>query len=196
MTIEPTAVYSPGTSPASGYYQGGVPGGGQNWRFINNGGPMPQQPGFAQRTWNRIPQQNPQATLPGNLPGFLRNGAMNNRAIVFNTWVIAMILIGFDEWHNLGILPRPARLWDATLVYGVLVMLGFIDPLVPLANALAIGYTFMLLFQYYQGNITPAGATNNSNDTTQGTGTPQQGFTGPPPTPGANFPINSQLTGQ
>jgi hypothetical protein len=80
--------------------------------------------------------------------------------MVFNAWIIAMIIIGFDEWHNLGILPRPARLWDATLVYGVLVMVGFVDVLVPIANAFALGYTFMLLFQYYQGNITPGGTQN------------------------------------
>ena len=155
MTIEPTAVYSPPryTPPNAG--QGG------RYYVINQ---PPQPVNFPRRVWNSIPQQNPRATLPGQLPEFLRNGPMNNRAVVFNLWVIAMIVVGFDEWHNLGILPRPARLWDTSLVYGVLVMLGFVDAMVPIANALAIGFTFQLIWQYFQGNITPA------TNTAQGAG--------------------------
>jgi hypothetical protein len=105
-------------------------------------------------------------------------------------WIIAMILIGFDEWHNLNVLPRPSRLWDTSLVYGVLVMLGFVDVMVPLANALAIGFTFQLLWQYFQGNITPGGGAQNPKVTAPAP------VNAAPPTPGANFPLNSQVTGQ
>lgn len=81
-----------------------------------------------------------------------------------------MIVIGFDEWHNLNVLPRPARLWDASLVFGVLTLLGIVDVMVPIANALAIGYMFMLIWQYYQGNITPQTATQQAQATIQPVG--------------------------
>lgn len=174
MTIQPTAVYAPGTSPAQNPPPGSRPGGGQYYVIYNNGATGPNPPNPPNRSiynrLQRLPQQPATANVPTSLPSFLRNRPMNNRSIVFNTWIIAMILIGFDEWHNLGILPRPARLWDATLVYGVLVMVGFVDVLVPLANALAIGYTFMLLFQYFQGNITPQTAIQQAQATIQPVG--------------------------
>lgn len=96
--------------------------------------------------------------LPGvsnQLPYWLR-GSLNNRAIVFNMWIIAMIIVSFDEWHNLGILPRPSRLWNTSLLYGILVMAGFVDVMVPITNILAIGFTVTLLSQYFQGKITPS----------------------------------------
>lgn len=170
MTIEPSAIYPPGSSGPR--YTGGQ-------YYVLNDPPPISQPSFPQRISNRIPQQSVRAQIPSNLPAFLRANPVNNRSIVFNAWVIAMIIIGFDEWHNLGILPRPSRLWDATLVYGVLVMVGFVDAMVPLANALAIGYTIMLLWQYYNGNITPA------------TGTPPTGGI----TQNANFGQNLQNAG-
>lgn len=172
MTIEPTRVIPPGGDggPQQGrtyvIYDRGAP----------NGGPGPGPgPGPGQRFWNRIPDQNQRVTLPSQVPGPLRSTALNNRAIVFNAWIVAMIVIGFDEWHNLNILPRPARLWDASLVYGVLVLLGFVDIMVPLANALAIGYTIMLIWQYYQGGITPQGL---ATGTTQAPGTTTAGGRG------------------
>jgi hypothetical protein len=154
MTIEPSAIYPPPRRP---YTPPGYQGG--QYYVINQ---PPPRPNFPRRVWNSVPQQNPQARIPHQLPEFLKSGPLNNRAVVFNMWIIAMVIIGFDEWHNLNILPRPARLWDTSLVYGLLVMLGFVDAMVPIANALAIGFTIQLLWQYYQGNITPAGATTST----------------------------------
>lgn len=62
-----------------------------------------------------------------------------------------MIVVGFDDWHNYHILPRPARLWYTSLTYGLLILASMADALVPLANALAIGYAIMLIWQYYNG---------------------------------------------
>lgn len=87
-----------------------------------------------------------QVSTPNGVPRWLGNGS-----IVAYAWIVAMILVGFDEWKNHGILPRPARLWDTSIVYGLLVLLGFIDVMIPIANALAIGYTIVLLWQYYNG---------------------------------------------
>lgn len=181
MTIEPTAVYSPGTSPAA---RGGYSG-GRYYTIYNDGPPQPDMPGRVTRAWNRVPSQPVNSTIPSNMPSFLRANPVNNRSVVFNAWVIAMIVIGFDEWHNNNILPRPARLWDASLVYAVLVMLGFVDVMVPLANALAIGYTFMLIWQYYQGGLASGGSPQGA--------TPVNAA---PPTPSANVPTTQQLTGQ
>jgi hypothetical protein len=62
-----------------------------------------------------------------------------------------MGLVTWDEWVTNAILPRPLRLWETTLVYAGLALLSAADPLVPVANALAIGYTIVLLYQFFTG---------------------------------------------
>jgi len=86
------------------------------------------------------------ASVPKPIPRIFGNGSL-----VAYAWIVAMVVIGFDEWKNNGILPRPVRLWDTSLVYGLLVLMAFIEPLIPLANALAIGYTIVLIWQYFNG---------------------------------------------
>lgn len=78
--------------------------------------------------------------------------ALGNAKMVGYMWVVAMIVVSFDEWHNHGILPRPSRLWWTSLTYGILAIVGMVDPMIPLMNALALGYTLMLITQYYQGS--------------------------------------------
>lgn len=109
---------------------------------------MVQDTSPAPRTWSAryMPKAKPPAKTPGMVPTFL-----GNREIITYAWIISMILVGFDEWHNNNILPRPARLWDTSIVYGLLAIVSVSDALVPLCNALAIGYTIMLLWQYYNG---------------------------------------------
>lgn len=84
------------------------------------------------------------ANVPAGLPRFLGN----QRTVVY-AWVGAMGVIFVDEWHNNKILARPARLWWTSLVYGILAMLGAVESLIPLANAFALGFLIMLLWQYY-----------------------------------------------
>lgn len=103
-----------------------------------------------QRTFNAVPQGARQVNVPNGLPRIL-----GNRSIIFNAWFISMIIIGFDEWKNLNILPRPQRLWDTSVFYGLLTLFSVADIMVPIANAFAIGYTLTLLWQYYNGGITP-----------------------------------------
>jgi hypothetical protein len=174
MTIQPTQVYPPGPYPGGPQQQSGQ----QGRIYVVQQPPGPQQ-GVFSRTQSRIPQQQQVVNNPlsNRLPGFLR-GSLNNRAIVFNMWLIAMIFIGYDEWHNLGILPRPARLWDTSLLYGLLVIAGFVDVAVPIANLLAIGFTIALAWKFFQGGITPSASTSTS--TSGGTVAPK----GPTPTPG------------
>lgn len=85
-------------------------------------------------------------SVPKYMPRWL-----GNQRILGASWMVAMVIVGFDEWHNLGILPRPARLWDTSIVYGLLALAGIVDIMVPIVNAFAIGYTIMLLWQYYNG---------------------------------------------
>jgi hypothetical protein len=195
MTIQPTAVYPPGASPSGmGGSQGGGYQDGQYRLHYTPPGQNVNAPGPFTRAYNRIPQQSPRVTMPDKVPKFLRSAPLTNRSIVFNMWIIAMITVGFDEWHNLGILPRPARLWDTSLVYGVLVLAGIVDALVPLVNALAIGYTITLLVQYFQGNLTPSttGSSNSpSGSSTTSTSASQVIF----PTPTTGIPVSQQFTG-
>jgi hypothetical protein len=78
--------------------------------------------------------------------------ALGNAKFIGYMWVLAMIVVSFDEWHNHGILPRPSRLWWTSLTYGILAIFGMIDSLIPLMNALALGYTIMLFTNYYSGS--------------------------------------------
>lgn len=84
---------------------------------------------------------------PRGVPRFL-----GNQKLIVYAWLAAMVTVGFDEWHNNGILPRPARLWDTSVVFGLLALMGFIEPITPLMNALAIGYVIVLIWQYYNGS--------------------------------------------
>lgn len=86
-----------------------------------------------------------QTSVPRGVPAFL-----GNREVIFVAWMVAMILVGFDEWKNNNILPRPQRLWYTSLTYGLLALVSGIDFVVPIANAFAIGFTLVLLYQYYQ----------------------------------------------
>jgi len=88
----------------------------------------------------------PRASVPSGVPSFL-----GNREIIFGTWIVAIVLVTWDEWKTNNILPRPLRLWDTSLVYAGLCLLSISDPLVPLANALAIGYTLVLMYQFFTG---------------------------------------------
>ena len=97
-------------------------------------------------TRNALAAQPRQASTPAGIPRIFGNGS-----IVGYAWIVAMVLVGFDEWKNNGILPRPVRLWDTSLLYGLLALLSFIEVMIPLANALAIGYTIVLLWQYFNG---------------------------------------------
>lgn len=88
-----------------------------------------------------------QVRLPAGVPAFI-----GNRSTIFHAWGVSMIIVGFDEWHNYHILPRPSRFWYTSLTYGLLMLAGAVDAILPLATALAIGYTIMLLWQYYNGS--------------------------------------------
>lgn len=123
-----------------------------------------------QRAFNAVPQGARQVNVPRGLPSIF-----GNRSIVFNAWMISMIIVGFDEWKNLHILPRPQRLWDTSLFYGLLTLFSVADMLVPIANAFAIGYTLTLLWQYYSGDITPQTTPPSGPPAGQNTGNSQSG---------------------
>lgn len=110
-------------------------------RVVYNRGPSWLQ---NSRTWIASHQQSTTVQMPRQLPSFL-----GNRQTIVYSWAASMAIISWDEWHNNHILPRPARLWYATGFYLLLVLLGMVDAMVPIANALAIGYTIMLAWQYF-----------------------------------------------
>jgi hypothetical protein len=139
-----------------------------------------------ERMINRIPAGARQVNLPGGAPRFL-----GDRGTIFYAWTIAMLVVGYDEWHNLNILPRPSRLWDTSLVYGLLALMAVVDPLVPIANALAVGFTISLLWRLYNGNLTPAKETANPG-TTGGNPQPTPQPNPSPTPPGVTRPTTPQ----
>lgn len=86
------------------------------------------------------------AQVPRGVPAFLGN----QRTIVY-AWAAAMAVITVDEWKRHSMLPRPSRLWWASLFYGMLAAAGMVDSIVPLMNAFALGYLFVLAYQFYNG---------------------------------------------
>lgn len=118
-----------GWKPSGGTGTQGRTGGGPNWLNTTRG---------------VLGSPARQVSTPPMIPRWL-----GNQKIVAYSWIVAMVAVGWDEWKNHGILPRPVRLWDTSIVYGLLTLVSFIDIMVPIANALAIGYTIVLLYQLY-----------------------------------------------
>lgn len=127
------------TSPAR---QGG--GSGPRTEYVYVQGAGSQEPARSQRRLSWTPGPAGRAQVPRGVPGF-----MGNRGVIFGTWAVAMAVVTWDEWSVNNILPRPARLWDTTWVYAGLALLSVFDMLVPIANALALGYTLVLLYQFF-----------------------------------------------
>lgn len=113
-----------------------------------------EKPSLKRRITINTKTSNTQHRTPSFMPSFLGN----ERVIVYS-WAISMAVIAWDEWKRHNIFPRPQRLWWATLFYGMLAIAGMADPLTPLINALAVGYTIMLLWQYYNASGQFAGGT-------------------------------------
>lgn len=139
----------------------------------------------SQRAW-KAAVTGPQVQLPRWLA---------DRRIVLVAWVGGLILITIDERQSGYLLPRPLRLWYASGVFLILAALGTSDVMVPLSNALAIGFTITLAFQYYnnEGQFSPAakggaggqapGGSSSPGGPGQPSGPPQP-FTGTPGFPG------------
>lgn len=84
--------------------------------------------------------------VPRGVPQF-----MGNATVIIMAWGIAIAIIFWDEWKTHGVFARPSRLWWTTLVYGILAVVGMSGAVLPIANALAIGYTIVLAWQYFNG---------------------------------------------
>jgi hypothetical protein len=111
---------------------------------------MTKPPGRIRNAWNSTMMSVGSSNAPVNIPKPLPK-MLGSRPIIFYSWMVALILVGYDEWHTLGVIPRPSRFWYTSLLYGLLVIISIPDAMVPLANALAIGYTFYLIWQYFNG---------------------------------------------
>lgn len=76
-------------------------------------------------------------------------GWLSDRRIVIASWLTSLVFISLNERNSGYILPRPLRLWSASGLFILLAAAGTIEAVVPLVNALAIGYTVVLAMQYY-----------------------------------------------
>jgi hypothetical protein len=127
-------VYLTNVQSSNGPSQGPVSGGGSSGRFSNR----------VQRTSGVLGRGAQQASVPRGVPKFLGN----QRTVIY-CWVAAMGIIAVDEWHTNKILPRPARLWWTSLFFGLLCMAGMVPSIIPIVNAIAIGYLIVLAYQFY-----------------------------------------------
>jgi hypothetical protein len=131
------------TTPQTEYVYVQDKGTGQKQQQPQQTGPTGKQTAARQQVTRQVRNQ---ANIPRGMPRFL-----GNRQVLVGSWFIAIALVSWDEWDRNGILPRPLRLWDVTMVYAGLAVVSVIDVLVPIANALAIGYTVVLLYQFFNG---------------------------------------------
>jgi hypothetical protein len=92
----------------------------------------------------RVTTERNQVPINSHLPSFL-----GNRLIITASWAISMAVVGYDDWKNNNILPRPSRLWATSLFYGLLALASLVEALVPIINAIAIGYTLMLIWNLF-----------------------------------------------
>jgi hypothetical protein len=134
---------TPGTSPSRGTRSGAEPEAlpvEENDRRSLIGSAVAKTKAFGERTKpaNRV------VSVPNGLPRFL-----GNRSIVVWAWVGSMVVIGVNDWKNHSYLPNPSKFWYSSLLYGLLLMASLIEPLVPLVNALAIGYFLYTLWAFF-----------------------------------------------
>lgn len=118
-----------------------MPSGGRTLRFNTRAATVISQ-GAAQ-----------QVEVPKGIPSIF-----GNQTVIIMAWMVALAIIFYAEWKEHGILARPKRLWYTSLVYGILCVMGMIGALVPLVTALAVGYTIVLGWQYFnrEGQFTAA----------------------------------------
>lgn len=146
-----------------------------NTRYIPPPGP-PEQPGTFRggirvRGYGRRPpgwDQPMRVKVPSQVPSFF-----GDKRIIMNAWFAAIVFVSYDEWVNYGVLPRPARLWYTSLTYGILMLVAMSDRAAVLANALAIGFTFVLLYQLMaqSGQFTKSAGNSPGTGTVTGAGT-------------------------
>ena len=146
---------SPGPPEPQGGRYGGI--------RVRGFGSTPRPPGWDQPYRVMVPKQ---------MPSFF-----GDRRIIMNAWFAAIVLVSYDEWVNYGVLPRPARLWYTSGVYAILMLVSVADAAAPFANLLAIGFTFVLLYQLMaqsgQFTKTAGNPPGTGTNPAQGTGTTQ-----------------------
>lgn len=124
-------------------------------RPVDTGQPSP---GFRDRISGGVSRINTMQSAADranvSLPDWLPRGTgfLAHRTTILWMWVTSMAIISADEWKSNHIFPRPGRLWAATRFFALLAALSMIDMMVPLANALAVGYTIMLLWDFFGSN--------------------------------------------
>lgn len=120
---------------------------------------------------NHVPQGTRQVNVPNRVPKIL-----GNRSLILGAWFAAMLFVSADEIKTNHWAPRPARLWYTSLAYGLMMLVSQIDSMVPIVNALAIGYDITLAYQFWSGNSENAAV---KPATTQQAGTAQPKQIGP-----------------
>jgi len=85
--------------------------------------------------------------IPKGMPRFL-----SSRTMLLGCWFASIILVSSNEWNNGFRPPRPARLWYTSFVYFVLFIVGQSDSMLPICNALGIGYTIALAYENISGS--------------------------------------------
>lgn len=109
------------------------------------------------RTEQFVRKYSPDQPASGGLSGLFQHDG-----VIVAAWIGALAVITVDEWYSYGILPRPSRLWWATLVYGSLAVIGISDTLLPFVNVLAVGYTIVLAWQYFNKQGQFSGSTTSA----------------------------------
>lgn len=155
MSVQPIEGKVVGTRYGNAPQSPGPSGGGPRTEYVyvqdqggGQGGGQKRQYGLSY-----VRNEKRQVGTPGWAPSFL-----GHRSILGTAWFISMAVVGFDDWHNNGVLPRPSRLWYTSVAFGLMALASLVEALTPIINLIAIGFTIMLIWQYFnkQGQFTGA----------------------------------------
>jgi hypothetical protein len=87
-----------------------------------------------------------QVSTPPHVPHFL-----GNSRVIKAAWLGSLVVVSWECLNTYGVLPPPGRLFWISGTFMLLGIAGEIDALLPVVNALAIGFFLVLLWQYYTG---------------------------------------------
>ena len=94
-----------------------------------------------------------QVRTPPHVPHFL-----GSSKVIKGAWLGSLVVVSIEAIQNYGVLPPPGRLFWISGTFMLLGVVGQIDALLPIVNALAIGFFLVLLWQYFSGeHASPSG---------------------------------------
>jgi hypothetical protein len=101
-----------------------------------------------------------QVQTPPHVPAIL-----GHSGLIKACWLGSMVVVSVEAIMGYGVLPPPGRLFWISSTYALLAVAGSVDAMLPLVNALALGYLIVLIWQASKtpGALFPASWTETAS---------------------------------